>query len=109
MSVFVGLRLPEVLSARLDEESTARALNRSKTIIEILERSLMAPAERHAPSPATRAVAKLSPSVQPLVQPASAVPTPSARTKCPRCDAKLVPWGPQLRCESCRQNFPATI
>lgn len=106
MSVFVGLRLPELLSARVDEEAAATGKNRSKTIIALLERSLLSPSER---SPASKTIAKLPPAVQPLVKPASELPLPIERTICPRCDGPLIAWGQQMRCQKCAQNWPAVI
>lgn len=109
MSVFVGLRLPDLLSARLDEEAAVNGKNRSKTIIAILERALMAPTERGTAAPAKRVVSKLPAAVQPLVTTARDLPLPIERTICPRCDGKLIVWGPQMRCESCNQNWPTVI
>jgi hypothetical protein len=34
---------------------------------------------------------------------------PKPRTRCPRCEGKLFPWGLDMRCENCKQNFPATV
>lgn len=34
---------------------------------------------------------------------------PKPRTRCPRCEGKVIPWGPDVRCENCNQNFGKNI
>jgi len=34
---------------------------------------------------------------------------PKPRTRCPRCEGKVIPWGPDVRCENCNQNFTETV
>ena len=52
MSVFVGVRLPELLAARIDEEAAKHSASRSGEIIAALSRAFLAPTERETTSKA---------------------------------------------------------
>ena len=46
MSVFVGVRLPNLLNSRVEEESVKRGGSKSAAIIALLEKALLLPSER---------------------------------------------------------------
>lgn len=46
MSIFVGVRLPDLLNSRVEEESVKQGKSKSAAIIALLEKALLLPSER---------------------------------------------------------------
>lgn len=128
MSVFFGVRLTEELAAKIEADGRGKtavivaALEAYFEISAITDTTQPLPSKiqptqpwprpdraLHTDAVATTGCKATVAHQVPGVTTAAKLPTPSRRTICPRCDGKLTPWGPQMHCGNCNQNWPATL